>query len=150
MVAESTLEHRVDKLIERSNGRFNTNLTRVPQDDNHNYGRPPFQQNQRSRGDFWTNSHPAAHDIWQNLRDPEPSAAGSFGESDGSRSIQCFKCRGWGHPKCLCPSWLNYTRGDWCRNLHPRHWADNLRVLLSTTHPLNNRHTNIEGGPKIS
>ena len=48
-VAESTLEHRVDKLIERSNGQFNTDLTRVPQDDNHSYGRPPFQQNQRSR-----------------------------------------------------------------------------------------------------
>ena len=51
-VAESTLEHRVDKLIERSNGQFNTNPIRVPQDANRNYGRSPFQQNQRSRGNF--------------------------------------------------------------------------------------------------
>ena len=43
---------------------------------------------------------------------PEPSAGGPFGESDGSRPIQCFTCRGWGHPKCLCPSRLNYTRGS--------------------------------------
>ena len=110
-VAESTLEHRVDKLIERSNGQFNTNPTRVPWDDNRNYGRPPFQQNQSSRGDFQINSHPTVHDIWQNLRGPEPSAAGPFGESDGSRPIQCFKCRGWGHPRRLCPLWLNYTMG---------------------------------------
>ena len=38
-------------------------------------------------------------DVRQNLRGPEPSAAGPFGESDGSRPIQCFRCWGWGHPK---------------------------------------------------
>ena len=50
-------------------------------------------------------------DIRQNLRGPETSSAGPFGESDGSRPIQCFRCRGWGHPKRLCPSRLNYTWG---------------------------------------
>ena len=39
------------------------------------------------------------------------SAAGPFWEADGSWPIQCFRCRGWGHPKRLCPSRLNYTRG---------------------------------------
>ena len=33
----------------------------------------------------------------------------------GQRPIQCFKCRGWGHVKRLCPSQLNYTRGE-CQN----------------------------------
>ena len=85
VVADSTLEYRVDKLIERCNKRSNSSLNRVNWDDNCNYGTPPFQQNQRSRGDFWTNSHPTVNDIWQNLRGPEPSAAGPFGESDVSR-----------------------------------------------------------------
>ena len=103
-VAESTLEHRVDKLIERSNGQFNTNPARVPWDDNCSYGRPLFQQYRRSKGELGANFHPTIHNIWQNLRGPEPSSAGSFEESDGSKPIKCFKCRGWGHPKCLCPS----------------------------------------------
>ena len=50
-------------------------------------------------------------DIQQNLRGPETSAAGPFREADGSRPIQCFRCCGWGHPKRLCSSHLNYTWG---------------------------------------
>ena len=49
--------------------------------------------------------------IWPNLRGPEPSSAGPFRESHDSRPIQCFKCWGWGHPKQLFPSQLNYTLG---------------------------------------
>ena len=45
------------------------------------------------------------------MRGLEPSAASPFWEADGSRPIQCFRCRGWAHPKKLCPSRLNYTRG---------------------------------------
>ena len=58
-------------------------------------------------------------DIRQNLKGLETTAAGPFREADGSRPSQCFKCRGWGHPKRLCPSQLNYTRGEWYRNLPP-------------------------------
>ena len=25
---------------------------------------------------------------------------------------QSYKCKGWGHPQQLCPSWLNFTRGE--------------------------------------
>ena len=114
-VADSTLENRVNRLIERSSqsSQFNSNPNRTNWDNSHNYGRPPFQQGQRSRGDFWTNPYSSVNDVQQNLKGPEPSAAGPFGESNGSRPIQCFKCRGRGHLKCLCPSWLNYTRGKW-------------------------------------
>ena len=73
-------------------------------------GDPHFSKT-KDLGEFWTNSCPTVHDIRQNLRGPEASAAGPFEESDGSKPKQCFKCRGWGHPKCLCPSWLNYTGG---------------------------------------
>ena len=45
------------------------------------------------------------------MKGPETTVAGLFWEADGSRPIQCFKCRGWGHPKRLCPSRLNYTGG---------------------------------------
>ena len=40
----------------------------------------------------------------------EPNASGSSGE--GSAPIQCYKCWGWGHTRCNCPSWLNFTRGS--------------------------------------
>ena len=105
-VTDSTLEERVNRLIERSNQSHQPNmgLNRDNRDNSHNYGRLPFQQNQMSRGDFLNNPSQSSSDIRQNLRGPEPNAAGPFGESDGSRPIQCFKCRGWGHPKCLCLS----------------------------------------------
>ena len=92
---DSTLEQRVDRLIAKSN--TNQNSPTIPNRDNsQNYGRLPFQSGQRSRGDY--PRHPQG-DIRQNLRGPETSVAGPFGKADGSRPIQCFKCRGWGHPK---------------------------------------------------
>ena len=150
-VADSTLEEGVDRLIERSNqpNQPNPGPSRDTRDNSHNYGRPPFQQNQRSRGDFHNTPHQPSGDNRQTLRGPETSAAGPFGESDGSRPTQCFKCREWGHPKCLCPSQLNYTGGEWYGNLPPRQWAGNPRVLLPATRLLNNRHANITDGPKI-
>ena len=48
--------------------------------------------------------------IRDNLRGPDANASGPF--PPGSRPIQCFKCKGWGHVKRLCPSHLNYTRGE--------------------------------------
>ena len=72
---------------------------------------PPFQSNQRFRGDY---RPPVGHpqgDIRQNLKGPETSAVGPFRDADGSKPIQCFRCRGWGHPKRLCPSQFNYTQG---------------------------------------
>ena len=53
-VADSTLEERVDRLIERSNqsNQPNPGPVRDNRDNSQNYGGPLFQQNQRSRGDF--------------------------------------------------------------------------------------------------
>ena len=48
-------------------------------------------------------------DMRNNLKGPEANASGPFPE--GLRPIQCFKCKGWGHPRRLCPSHLNYTWG---------------------------------------
>ena len=95
-VTDSTLEERVDRLIERSNQSHQPNLglNRDNRDNSHNNGMPPFQQNQRSRGDFGNTLHQPLSDIRQNLRGPKPNAAGPFGESDGSKPKQCFKCRG--------------------------------------------------------
>ena len=104
---EGTLEERVDRLIGGATQATN-------RDSNWNYGRPPFLASQRFQGGN-CNRPPRCcpqEDIHQNLRGPEPNASGPFDENDGSRSIQCFKCRGWGHPKRLCPSQLNYTWGE--------------------------------------
>ena len=101
MVTEnSTLEQRVDHLIAKSNNNpAPTPLPRVNRDNSRNYGRPPLQTNTRSRGDYRPPQGHSPRDIRQNLRGPETSSAGPYGESDGSRPIQCFRCRGWGHPK---------------------------------------------------
>ena len=113
-----TLEQRVDSLIAKSN-RNQASPNSPNRDNSRNYGRPPFLSNQRSRGDYRSPlGHPQG-DIRQNLRGPETSAAGPYREVDGSRPIQCFRCQGWGHPKRLCPSGLNYTRGEWYGILPP-------------------------------
>ena len=39
----------------------------------------------------------------------------NFPFPEGLRPIQCFKCKGWGHPWRLCPSRLNYTQGGMTR-----------------------------------
>ena len=48
-------------------------------------------------------------DVRTQSKGPEPGPQGLFGL--GQRPIQCYKCKGWGHPRCLCPSRLNFTRG---------------------------------------
>ena len=143
---KGTLEERVDRLIEGATQAPNRN-------SNQNYGRPPFQANQRfPRGNL--NRPPRGRpqeDIHQNLRGPEPNASGPFDENEGSRPIQYFKCRGWGNPKRLCPSWLNYTwGGKWYGNLPSRLMEGEPKTLLPPIQIPNNRYENITGGQKIS
>ena len=71
-VTDSTLEERVDRLIERSNqlNQPNPSPSRDNRDNSHNYGKPPFQQDQRSRGDFQTSPCQPSDDVRQNLRGP--------------------------------------------------------------------------------
>ena len=42
---------------------------------------------------------------------PTTNASGPF--TEGQRPIQCFKCKGWGHLRRICPSKgnLNFPRG---------------------------------------
>ena len=105
-----TLEQRVDHLIAKSS-RSPAPPSPTNGVNNRPYGRPPFQSNFRPRGDYKQDHGHPPMDIQQNLRGPETSAADPFREADGSRPIQCFRCHGWGHPKRLCPSRLNYTWG---------------------------------------
>ena len=57
-------------------------------------------------------------DIRTNLQGPGVNASGPF--ADDQKPIQCFKCKGWGHPRRLCPSRLNYMRGGCPGNLPPQ------------------------------
>ena len=108
---DSTLEQRVDNLIAKSSSNpAPLNLTN--RNNNRPYGHPPFWSNSRPRGDYRQDHRHPPMGIWKNLRGPETSAAGPFRKADSSRPIQCFQCRGWGHPKRLCPSHLNYTWGS--------------------------------------
>ena len=117
MENDSTLEQRVDRLITKSSQPPQSLAKR---DNSRNYGRPPFQTNYKSKGDYRQALRHPPGDIRQNLRGPESSAAGPFWEADGSRPIQCFRCRGWSHPRRLCPSRLNYTWGEWYGTIPPR------------------------------
>ena len=94
---DETLEER---LIVKSNQRPPPNpSSRGNPDNSHNYGGPLPQWNQRPEGNTVPDFQEPWVDTSQNLRGLESSAAGPFRESDGSRPIQCFKCREWGHPK---------------------------------------------------
>ena len=144
MENDSTLEQRVDRLIAKS-GQAPQSLAK--RDNSQNYGQPPFQTNFKSKSDYrQALKHPLG-DIRQNLRGPEPSEAGPFWEAGGSRPIQCFRCRGWGHPKRLCTSHLNYTwGGEWYGTSPPRPWTRHQKVPLLRAHLLNNRYENIANG----
>ena len=48
-------------------------------------------------------------DVRAQLTGPAANASGPF--QPGQRPIQCYKCKGWGHPRRICPSRLNFSRG---------------------------------------
>ena len=49
-------------------------------------------------------------DAREGLVGPEANVSGPF--PPGQRPLQCHQCKGWGHVKRVCPSHLNYTRGN--------------------------------------
>ena len=62
------------------------------------------QGNGKNRGQNRTEG-----DTRNELVGPNVNSSGPFPE--GQRPIQCYKCHGWGHPRRICPSRLNFTRG---------------------------------------
>ena len=106
----NTLKERVERLIAKSNQEPPSNQRGNP--NSHSLNNTSYVCSQRPERNVNLNFQKPQNDIHQNLQGPEPSAAGPFDGSDGFRPIQCFRCRGWGHPKRICPSWLNYTRGE--------------------------------------
>ena len=52
-------------------------------------------------------------DVRTNLQGPMINASGPF--ANDQKPIQYFKCKGWWHPRRLCPSQLNYMRGGMTR-----------------------------------
>ena len=59
----------------------------------------------------------AGSDPRKRSKGPETGPNGPF--EPGQRPIQCYKCKGWGPPRCLCPSRLNFTRGGTIRENPP-------------------------------
>ena len=110
LVMGNTLDEREDRLIAKSNQEPPPNRRGNP--NGHNFDRASYMHSQRPEKNLNSNFQKPQNDICQNLRDPEPSGAGPFDRSDGSWPIQCFRCRGWGHPRRLCPFQLNYTGGS--------------------------------------
>ena len=49
-------------------------------------------------------------DARKGLMGPEANASGPF--PPGQRPLQCHKCKGLEHVKIVCPSCLNYMRGN--------------------------------------
>ena len=108
-VMGNTLEEGVDQLIAKSNQELPSNQRGNL--SGHSADRAAYVCDPQPERNGNPNFQKPLDDVRQNLRGPGPNAAGPFDRSDGSRPIQCFRCRGWGHPKRLCPSWLNYTSG---------------------------------------
>ena len=101
------LEEKVDKLLavaksgQMGNGKDKRDRSRTPKSTptNSRQGTPTKRYNE--------------HDIRNNLQGPGVNASGPF--ENGQKPLQCFKCKGLGHPRKLCPSCLNYTRGGMAR-----------------------------------
>ena len=88
-------------------------------------------------------------DVRTQSKGPETGPQGPF--EPGQRPIQCYKCKGWGHPRCLCPSRLNFMRGE-CEaksspttgkigNNHPT-CASSTDSIISKTSQLTQRYHN--------
>ena len=101
------LEEKVDKLLavaksgQMGNGKDKRDRSRTPKSTPTN-----SRQGTPTKGD-------SEHDIRNSLQGSGVNASGPF--ENGQIPIQCFKCKGWGHPRRLCPSRLNYMRGGMTR-----------------------------------
>ena len=95
------LEKKVDKLLAVTKSS-QYSVEKEKKDSGHTPKQTPTnpRQNTPTKRD---------RDMRSNLQGLEANASGPFPE--GLRPIQCFKCKGWGHPRRLCPSHLNYTQG---------------------------------------
>ena len=101
------LEEKVDKLLAVAklgpigNGKDKRDRSRTPKltSTNSRQGTPIKRDSEQ--------------DIMNSLQGPGVNASELF--ENGQKPIQCFKCKGWGHPRKLCPSHLNYTRGGMAR-----------------------------------
>ena len=54
---------------------------------------------------------------------------------NNQKPTQCFKCKGWGHPRRLCPSQLNYSRGDDQGTSLPSSGLDGKAPSVKSKHP---------------
>ena len=99
------LEEKVDKLLAVAK-LSQYSIEKEKRDSGHTPKQTPTnsRQNTPTKRD---------RDMRSNLQGLEANVSGPFLE--GLRPMQCFKCKGWGHPRRLCPSRLNYTQGGMTR-----------------------------------
>ena len=121
------LEEKVDKLLAVAKSS-QYNVEKGKRDS----GQTPKQTPTNSRQNTPTKRD---GDVRNNLKGPEANASGPFPE--GLRPIQCFKCRGWGHPRRFCPSRLNYTRGGITREPPSPAKNETARPHLQNLNPQN-------------
>ena len=118
------LEEKVDKLLvvaksgQIGNGKDQRDRSRTPKSTptNSRQGTPTKRDSEQ--------------DIRNSLQGPGVNASGPF--ENGQKPIQCFNCKGWGHPRRLCPSGLNYTRGRMARE-PPSPARQEMRQPLQST-----------------
>ena len=101
---KNNLEEKVNKLlVVAKSGQIEKGK------DKQDKSRPP-KSTPTNSGQNTSKKRDGERDIRTNLQGPGVNASGPF--TDDQKPIQCFKCKGWGHPRKLCASQLNYTRGD--------------------------------------
>ena len=124
--AKEDLEEKVDKLLavaksgQIGNGKDKRDGSRTPKTtpSNSRQGTPTKRGNEP--------------DIRNSFQDPEVNASGPF--KNRQKPIQCFKCKGWGHSKRLCPSHLNYTRDIQVTSL-PSQGGDKTASSIQSKYP---------------
>ena len=78
------------------------NITSVMKSGNFTKRSNPPEMNSRNTNSKRDGEKNKKHkNIRNNLWGPDANASGPF--PPASRPIQCFKCKGWGHVKRLCP-----------------------------------------------
>ena len=85
--------------------------------------------------------------VRNNLTGPAANASGPF--TDGQRPIQCYKCKGWGHPHRICPSKgnLNFSRRGTRVRLKP---LPQTRVRWNPQTTIKNKISNMESSASSS
>ena len=94
-----------------------------------------FSKDNKKSGSKKTSNSKSAEAKPQKLKGPAISAAGPF--TGGKPPVQCYRCMGWGHFKCNCPSRGPIQGSVEWGNLHGEVALEGAPLPQAKEHPQN-------------